>query len=123
MHAPASSGSSNCSRACAMDRPFDDIIPDVEVIDDREPWAASGVAAFPLVNVSAWHGRAVPARQWAVPDEIPLRTVTLFSGDGGGGKSTLAKQLLVGTVLGRHWLNAMPEPGPALYLNAEDEAD
>jgi RecA-family ATPase len=56
-----------------------------------------------------------------VPDLFPLRNVALISGEGAVGKSILIMQLGIAHVLGRDWLQTLPEPGPFLYLNAEDE--
>jgi RecA-family ATPase len=64
-----------------------------------------------------------PPREYAVPDRIPLRQVTLFSGEGGIGKSILTLQLLCSTVLAHDWLGVQPLPGPVIYLGAEDEQD
>jgi RecA-family ATPase len=47
----------------------------------------------------------------------------MISGEGGTGKSILLLQLCVATVLGCAWIDLQPEPGAALYLGAEDEAD
>ncbi|MDA9407435.1 hypothetical protein XH80_12065 [Bradyrhizobium sp. CCBAU 45384] len=49
--------------------------------------------------------------------------MTLFSGDGGTGKTILLLQLLCSTVLARDWIGSVPEPGPVIYLGAEDEED
>lgn len=62
-----------------------------------------------------------PAREWLVPDMIPMNTVTLLYGNGGTGKSLLALQLAASTCLGRLWLNRVPMTGPVIYLSAEDE--
>ena len=68
-------------------------------------------------------GRAVPERLWHVPEKMPGKTVTLLQGDGGTGKSLLALQLCVSTVLGLPWLGLEVRRGRALYLSAEDDAD
>lgn len=73
--------------------------------------------------LSVLQGRAVPERQWLVPDLIPDRTVTLLSGDGGTGKSLLALQLAAAAVLGQKWLGHDVKPGPALVISAEDDED
>src|SRR4051812_31075347 len=78
---------------------------------------------LPFVHLADWDSRTVPSRAWAVLDRIPLRNVTLLPGEGAAGKSTILKHLLAATALGREWLDTMPDPGPALYLNAEDDAD
>jgi RecA-family ATPase len=74
-------------------------------------------------DLQAWSEREPPPRQWAVLDRFPLRNVALFSGEGAIGKSILLMQLGVAHVLGKAWLNTLPEPGPFLYLNAEEEDD
>jgi RecA-family ATPase len=78
---------------------------------------------LPFIDVCAWHDRPVPEREWAVKDRIPLRAITLFSGEGAIGKSIVSLQLAVAHVLGKDWLQSLPEPGPALVVACEDEAD
>src|SRR5262249_37886839 len=39
------------------------------------------------------------------------------------GKSIVELQLCAAHVLGRDWLGSLPEPGSAIYLGCEDEAD
>jgi RecA-family ATPase len=76
---------------------------------------------LPFVNINAWCDRAPPPREWAVLERFPLRNVSLLSGEGAIGKTIVLQQLAAASVLGRGWLDALPEPGPAIYLNAEDE--
>ena len=82
--------------------------------------AATEIMPLPFVNMRAWD-ETPPPREWAVLDRIPLRQVTLLSGEGSVGKSILLLQLSAAHVLAKDWLGAMPDPGPALYLGAEDE--
>jgi RecA-family ATPase len=77
---------------------------------------------LPFIDVLSWDGIPVPDREWAVKDRIPARNVSLCSGDGAVGKTTLLLQLSVAHTLGRDWFGSVPEPGPVIYLNAEDEA-
>ena len=77
----------------------------------------------PAVCAASFHGRAVPARIWHVPDWIPHRNVTLLSGDGGTGKSLLALQLAIATATGGSWLDYTVTPGSVLYVGAEDDLD
>ena len=72
------------------------------------------------VNAAELHGEP-PARDWLVHGMVPMDTVTLLYGDGGTGKSLLALQLAVSTVLGRVWLNKIPSSGPVIYFSAEDD--
>lgn len=62
-----------------------------------------------------------PSRDWLVRDMIPQSTVSLLYGDGGTGKSLIALQLAVSTILGREWLGKLPASGPVIYFSAEDD--
>ncbi len=76
---------------------------------------------LPFINMTNWDSVPVPEREWAVPDRYPLRQAALFSGEGAVGKSIVQLHLSVAHVLGRDWLGTMPTPGPALYVDAEDD--
>lgn len=76
-----------------------------------------------FINVTAWHGQSVPDREWCVLNRIPMRNVTLFSGEGAIGKSIVSLQLAVAHVLGRYWLGTMPEIGPVVAIACEDDAN
>jgi RecA-family ATPase len=78
---------------------------------------------LPFINLDRWCNESPPKREWSVLDRFPLRQVALLSGEGAVGKSILMLQLCAAHVLGRDWLNTMPEIGPAIYVGAEDEAD
>jgi RecA-family ATPase len=62
-------------------------------------------------------------REWLVPERIPMRNVSSMSGEGAIGKSLLLMQLSAAVVLGKEWIGTLPEPGPALYFNAEEDDD
>ena len=68
-------------------------------------------------------GRPVQPRKWLVEDLVPKGTVTLFSGDGGVGKSLLALQMAVAAAVGKPWLGRHVEGSGALFLSAEDDQD
>jgi RecA-family ATPase len=76
-----------------------------------------------FIDMSHWDAEPVPPRLWSVRDRIPLRQPTLFSGEGAIGKTLLALQLAAAHALGRDWIGMLPEPGPAIYFGAEDDAD
>jgi RecA-family ATPase len=78
---------------------------------------------LPFINISNWDNEDVPQQPWAVLDRIPRRQVTLFSGEGGGGKSIIQLHLSVAHVLARDWLGTMPQLGPALFIDAEDDVN
>jgi len=49
--------------------------------------------------------------------------VTLLSGPGGGGKSTIMLQQCVANALGREHLGVVPTRGPTLIMDAEEDTD
>jgi RecA-family ATPase len=75
---------------------------------------------LPFINMSNWDNEPVPEQEWAVPDRIPLGQTTLFTGEGGYGKSTVQLHLCAAHALGLGWLNTLPEPGPSIFFEAED---
>ncbi len=72
-------------------------------------------------SASDFAGKLVPPRVWHVRDLIPTGQPTMFSGDGGTGKSLIAMQLAIATVTGTQWLGLDAREGNALYLSAEDD--
>ncbi len=87
-------------------------------IPERAPSRFSGAFTADLLE-----GAPIPPRLWQYPGLIPANTVTLLTGDGGIGKSTLALQACASTVLGTPWIGQEPRAGNALYLSAEDDRD
>ena len=74
-----------------------------------------------IFTASDLEGLHIPPRLWHVQDLIPSGTVTLFSGDGGTGKSLVALQLAASTAIARPWLGMPTRDGKAVYLSAEDD--
>ncbi len=75
------------------------------------------------VNMSNWDHEPVPERKWAIRNRVPANQAGLFSGEGGTGKSIIELMKNVAHVAAKDWLGSMPEPGPAIYIGAEDSAD
>jgi len=80
-------------------------------------WVRPPKGGLPFIDMSKWDGEPAPPREWCVP----LRQPTIFSGEGAVGKSLLDLMRSVAHVLGKSWLGKTTEPGPAIYLGAEDE--
>jgi hypothetical protein len=88
--------------------------------------------SLPFVNMSTWDTEPRPEREWTVFNRIPRRQASLFSGEGGGGKSGIGLHLCAAHSLhclgfsvipepGPVWLGIVPEPGPAIFIDAEDD--
>jgi len=90
-----------------------------QAVEENRP--AAPAVPFAFCDIAAWAEAEPPEREWAVPERFPLRNVSLLSGEGAAGKSILFMQLAVALKLECGWLNTLPEPGPVIYLNAEDE--
>jgi RecA-family ATPase len=78
-------------------------------------------AKLPFINMSRWDDEPVPEQEWSVPDRYPLRQTVLFTGEGAAGKGTTKIHLCAAHALARDWLGTMPEPGPAMFVDAEDD--
>jgi RecA-family ATPase len=91
------------------------------LFDDTGDRPEKRLPALNFVDMSNWDEIPVPEREWAVRNRIPIRQVTINSGEGAVGKSIVELQLAAAHVLGRDWLGSMPAPGPAIYLGAEDD--
>jgi RecA-family ATPase len=78
---------------------------------------------FPFILAASFDGQHVPQRRWLVHNRIPMRNVTLLSGDGAVGKTTIALQLAVAIATEQlDWLqNVIDERGPVMFFTAEEE--
>jgi RecA-family ATPase len=97
--------------------------PDAEPDDRPEPQPEKPIEPFPFVPASSFDGQKAPQRRWLVNNRIPMRNVTLISGDGAVGKTTIALQLAVAVATDTlDWLqNVIDERGPVMFLTAEEE--
>jgi RecA-family ATPase len=98
----------------APSAPFDEVAPESARRESVE---------LPVISAASFAGRDPPARPWIVRDMIPDRTVTIVSGDGGGGKTTLMLQLATAISGSCPWLGHNPDPGPVLVVTAEDDEE
>ncbi len=85
------------------------------------PEEKKSISPLRFVDMSNWDRQPVPEQEWCVLDRIPVRQCVLFTGEGAAGKSTVQLHLSAAHVLGRDWLGSMPELGPAIFVDAEDE--
>ncbi|WP_247838559.1 AAA family ATPase [Bradyrhizobium sp. 200] len=70
---------------------------------------------------AAWRGTEPLKQRWLAAARIPSGDLTLYSGNGGAGKTETAVQLLVSVTAGLgDWLGCVVETGPALFLSCEE---
>jgi RecA-family ATPase len=94
-----------------------------EELRQRIKAAEPATPPLPFINMSRWDQEQAPPREWIVHDRIPRYHATLFSGEGAAGKSTIQLQLSFAIVFGREWLATIPDPGPVIFFDAEDDPD
>lgn len=75
---------------------------------------------LPWIITKEWDDVAPPDPEYTMPDRVPRHHVTLFSGEGAAGKSTIGLHLAAAHAYGGPWLNAMPIKGPAIFIDCED---
>lgn len=116
--------------APAVDRSPSKLVESMENLREKlfppkpEPKAANdNRPAVSWVSPTEWQDAPIPVREWWLPDLVPMRQVTLLSGDGGVGKSLLALQLACAGALQCETLGMRPLPGRVMYVGAEDAAD
>ncbi|EYD71581.1 Replicative DNA helicase [Rubellimicrobium mesophilum DSM 19309] len=85
--------------------------------------AAHAARQSRFYSAAELEGKAVPEQPWLVRDLVPDREVTLFSGDGGTGKSLLAQQLGIGVATNSGWLGMPVKAGRVIFISAEDDED
>jgi hypothetical protein len=98
-------------QACGGARPY------------RPELGIDGPGNLRLLDFTVWQGRAIPERQWIVDGWVPKGHVTSLYGDGGAGKSLLARQLMTPCAIGRSWLGLRTTPCRAFGMFAEDDED
>lgn len=91
--------------------------------DYIQPVSNKTERASQFYSAASFKGRPVPPREWLSDKLIPNKTVTLFGGDGGTGKSLLALQLAVSVAAHKSWLRKPVEHGKVIFMSAEDDDD
>jgi len=88
---------------------------------DGEPDSEMPAKLLRLVCPQAWRGMPLEPMRWLATNRIPAGDVTILSGDGGGGKTTVALQLAIAAAadLG-DWLGTTCESGPVIFFSGEE---
>jgi RecA-family ATPase len=88
---------------------------------DFERLPVATLAPLALVTPPAWRDLPVEPMRWLATHRIPAGDATILSGDGGGGKTTVALQLAVSVERGLgDWLGTTCEAGPVIFVSAEE---
>ena len=74
-----------------------------------------------FIDMARWDFEPTPEQDWAVDNRIPRRECVLLSGEGAAGKSTIKLHLCAAHSLRREWLGVVPEQGPSIFIDAEDD--
>lgn len=89
-------------------------------LDERR---AGRPAPLRVRDASELQGKLIPKREWVIPGVLVRRSITLFTGDGGVGKSLLVQQLMVATALGKDWLGLPVPQMNSFGVFCEDDDD
>jgi RecA-family ATPase len=81
------------------------------------------VEPLDVIDPVSLQGLDVPERRWLWENWIPMRAVTILTGDGGTGKSLLALQLATACATGRLFLGQSVMRCKVLVIACEDEKD
>lgn len=89
----------------------------------RAPGTSSGAEAQPLDLIDAgWlAGKPAEQRTWTIEPAVPPRQVTLYTAQGGGGKSYTALTMAAAVSLGALAFGMQTQQGAAIYLTCEDD--
>lgn len=79
------------------------------------------IQPFKVIYPSQWQGSTPRPRDWLVQGAIMRRTVCLFSGDSGLGKSLLMQQLLTCSAMGLDWMGFKVEQCRSYGFFCEDD--
>jgi RecA-family ATPase len=78
-------------------------------------------ACLQIITPAAWKDTETPPLRWLAAGRIPADDLTIFSGNGGSGKTELSAALCVSVAAGLgDWVGACVETGPVLFLSAEE---
>lgn len=87
------------------------------------PQAIKDATPLALIPASKLAGKAVATQPWVVKSLMPDKQVTLFTAQGGGGKSYISLLLAGSVATGVPAFGFATTAGPALYLTCEDDDD
>ena len=82
---------------------------------------ADPIAPLVFESAASWRGLPLEPVRWLATRRIPAADVTILSGDGGQGKTTVALQLAVAVERGLgDWLGTTCEQGAVMFFSGEE---
>jgi RecA-family ATPase len=86
--------------------------------DNHAPAEAPPLA---LICPPAWRGLPLEPMRWLATNRVPAGDATILSGDGGGGKTTVALQLAVAVEQDlQEWFGTTCEAGSVIFFSGEE---
>jgi RecA-family ATPase len=90
-------------------------------VEESESTSTKTPLQLQTITPLAWKGTEPVKQRWLASGRIPAGDLTLYSGNGGAGKTETAVQLLVSVAAGLgDWLGCVVESGPVLFLSCEE---
>jgi RecA-family ATPase len=104
-----------------VESPADFGLPIDSELDVTGQGAAAPVVPLVFESAASWRGLPLEPMQYLATNRIPAADVTILSGDGGQGKTTIALQLAVAVEQGLgDWLGTTCEQGGAMFFSGEE---
>jgi RecA-family ATPase len=107
-------------KASDVGSPTDYVHELISARQERER-VASPKPMLTTITPTAWKNTDPAEQRWLAGARIPRGDLTLFSGNGGAGKTETAVQLLIAVAAAwGDWLGCVVENGPALFVSCEE---
>lgn len=96
---------------------------ELATLADAAPRSSDEADDWPALDLAACGATKAPEREWVVADWVPANKATLFTGDGGVGKSLMAQLMATCVALGILFMGLHTRGTNAAYVSWEDDAD
>jgi RecA-family ATPase len=102
-------------------QPMYDTFTDMPPLSDNDNGSSRSLEPLTTVTPSSWKGKELVDERWLAFNRVPGDDLTIYTGDGGAGKTETALQLCVHVAAGLDdWLGCTIETGTTLFFSAEE---